>query len=155
MKRPSAERMMLFVANGRLYDCTRLHTAQPLVRRRAPVPCALCPVTCVAHGLSFALATPTSRYAVCNIPTCPWSHAQSLLVWPRITHLHVVVGWCPQAHRVAVPKASRPSMQCQVQMPTPNGPVASMGRWARSSAAGEGTAGEPRARCAKNCEVKR
>ena len=58
MKRPSTERMMLFVANGRLH--TTAQNPLVLVRRRAPVTCALCPVTCVAHGLSFALATPKS-----------------------------------------------------------------------------------------------
>ena len=100
-------------------DCTRLHNAQPLALRRAPVPCALCPVTCVAHGLSFALATPTSRYAVCNIPTCPCSHAQSLLVWPRITHLHVVAGWCPQGHRWRCPRQAVPqyNARCRWRLP--------------------------------------
>ena len=111
-------------------DCTTVHDCTPhnplfVVEPLCPVHCALSPVS---HGLSFALATPTSRYAVCNIPTCPCSHAQSLLVWQRITHLHVVVGWCPHAHRVAVPKASRPSMQCQLQMASPDGPQWADGR---------------------------
>jgi hypothetical protein len=50
---------MLFVANGRLH--TTAQTPLVLVRRRAPVTCALCSVICVAHGLSFALATPKPR----------------------------------------------------------------------------------------------
>jgi hypothetical protein len=59
MKRPSTERMMSFVANGRLH--TTAQNPLVLVRRRAPVTCALCPVTCVVHGLSCALATPKPR----------------------------------------------------------------------------------------------